>query len=406
VNWRGSLLTVALMVAAAVTLFWLFQRQIAGPSPAFYLPSEILPALEQSLEDQKRLAALDPEDETAYRERFDELETTVGRLRILEHNRARLVLRYELVLLGLLAASVALATVYLAVRHSRYRPRLARVQAALAKLATGTGPVEIGDRGRDPVGRIARMIETASVDIARDRRRLRAMRNLSRWQEAAKRHAHEMRTPLSGARLSLDRLQAWADRVEPEGRKELGTALEGLGFELERLGRFTEEFASFARLRPPELVRQDLGSLVAEFVDTYEGAWPNLRFELGDSEGIDVEIDRDMIRQVLANLCDNSSKALSGESGVVRFELDEHGTEARLLVSDSGPGIPATFRDRLFEPYATTRGPGQGMGLGLAISLKILLDHGGDLELVTSSSEGTAFALSLPLAATARVTGR
>ena len=73
-----------------------------------------MPALEDSLEDQKRLAALDPNEETAYRERFEALETTVGRLRILEHNRGRLVRRYELVLLGLLAASVALATVSLA----------------------------------------------------------------------------------------------------------------------------------------------------------------------------------------------------------------------------------------------------------------------------------------------------
>jgi two-component system C4-dicarboxylate transport sensor histidine kinase DctB len=389
------------MVAAAVSLFWLFQRQIAGPSPAFYLPPEILPALEGSLEDQKLLAALDPEEEAAYRERFEELETTVGRLRILEHNRERLVRRYELVLLGLLAASVAMATVYLAVRHSRYAPRLARVQAALADLATGRGPVEIGDRGRDSVGRIARMIEATSVDIARDRRRLRALRNLSRWQEAAKRHAHEMRTPLSGARLTLDRLQALATESEPDQRRELEDAIEGLGFELERLGRFTEEFASFARLRPPEPRRGNLGALVREFVATYEGAWPNVSFEVDIEEEVEVDIDRDMIRQVLANLCDNSAKALGREPGLVHFEVSSRGSEARLLVSDDGPGIPVILRERLFEPYTTTRSLGQGMGLGLAISLKILLDHGGDLELVTSSPEGTTFALALPLPATA-----
>jgi two-component system C4-dicarboxylate transport sensor histidine kinase DctB len=388
------------MVAAAVSLFWLFQRQIAGPSPAFYLPPEILPTLEESLEDQKRLAALDPEEETAYRERFEELETTVGRLRILEHNRERLVRRYELVLLGLLAASVAMATVYLAVRHSRYAPRLVRIQVALADLATGHGAVEIGDRGHDPVGRIARMIEATSVDIARDRRRLRALRNLSRWQEAAKRHAHEMRTPLSGARLTLDRLQALAVKSEAGRRQELEDAIEGLGFELERLGRFTEEFGSFARLRPPEPRRGDLGALVREFVATYEGAWPNVSFEVDIKQEVEVDIDRDMIRQVLANLCDNSAKALGSEPGVVHFEVKSHGSEARLLVSDDGPGIPAIVRERLFEPYTTTRSVGEGMGLGLAISLKILLDHGGDLELVTSSPEGTNFALALPLPAT------
>ncbi len=397
-TWRGSLIAVALMVGVAVTLFWLFQRQIGGSSPAFYLPPEILPALEESLEDQKRLAALEPERGAEYRERFAELETTVGRIRILEHNRERLVRRYELVLLALLAASVALATVYLAVRHSRYAPRLARLQAALSELATGRGPVEIGDRGTDPVGRIARMIEATSVGIARDRRRLRALRNLSRWQEAAKRHAHEMRTPLSGARLTLDRIRAVAERTDPDRRRDLETAVEGLDLDLERLGRFTEEFASFARLRPPELERHEFGKLVAEFVGAYRGAWQNLRLELERKENLWVEVDRGMIRQVLANLCDNSSKALGSALGSVRFEVDRASSEARIRVVDDGPGIPAAVRERLFEPYTTTRGLGEGMGLGLAISLKILLDHGGDLELLDSSPAGTVFALSLPLA--------
>jgi two-component system nitrogen regulation sensor histidine kinase NtrY len=396
-TWRATLTAVILMVAAAVTLFWVFQRRIAGPSPALHLPEEILPALEESLADQKRLAELDPAQEGRYRARFDELGTTVGRLRILEHNRERLERRYELLLLGLLAASVALATVYLAVRHSRYRPRLARVQEAVSRLAGGQGPVEIGDRGRDPVGRIARMIEAASVGIARDRRRLRALRNLSRWQEAARRHAHEMRTPLSGARLSLDRLRAAATGSEPDRDQELTAGIDNLGFELERLAGFTDQFASFARLRPPELRRERLGELVAEFVDTYRAAWPNLTLERDGEGQIVAAVDREMVRQVLANLCDNSSKALEGERGVVRFVLERHGGEARLLVSDDGPGIPPTVRERLFEPYTTTRRVGEGMGLGLAISLKILLDHGGDLELLDSSPRGTTFALSLPL---------
>ncbi len=110
VTWRGSALAVALMVTAAVALFWLFQRQIAGPSPAFYLPPEILPALEESMEDQKRLGDLDPRAEAAIGGGFDELE---NHRRSAAHPRAQPRAsgqRYELVLLGLLAASVALAT--------------------------------------------------------------------------------------------------------------------------------------------------------------------------------------------------------------------------------------------------------------------------------------------------------
>jgi signal transduction histidine kinase len=386
------------MVVAAAALFWIFQRQIAGPSPAFYLPTEILPTLEESLEDQKRLAELDPEREAKYRARFEEIEKTTGRLRILEHNRELLVERYEIFLLALLALSVALATGYLAIRHSAYAPRLDRVQSALSELAAGHSPVEIGDRRRDTVGRISRMIEQTSVEIARDRRRLRALRNLSHWQEAARRHAHEMRTPLSGARLTLDRLRGlWQQEQGSEGAEEGQVqALDALGFELERLGRFTEEFASFARLRPPELRRENLSRLVHDFVDTYSAAWQNLKLEPTGDESVEVAIDRDMMRQVLVNLCDNSSRALGEEDGVVTLTSLSEAGEARLVVADDGPGIPEEVRERLFEPYTTTRGIGEGMGLGLAISRKILLDHGGDLELLDSSSEGTTFRLSLP----------
>ena len=400
-TWRPTLAAVTLMVAAAVVLFWFFQHQIAGPSPLFYLPPEIVPALEKSLEEKKQLAELDPDGRDEYRDRFQELETTVGRLRILEHNREQLVRRYELLLLALLAASVALATTYLAMRHFRQAPRLARIQAALEELAAGRGPVEIGDRGRDPVGRVARMIEAASLGIARDRRRLHALRNLSRWQEAAKRHAHEMRTPLNGARLSLDRLKRLAAHEGESPPPETATALEGLGYELDRLGRFAEEFATFARLRPPEPRREDLGVLVREFVDAYQGAWPNLRLEIEAGLAAPVEIDREMIRQVLANLCDNSSKALGDRLGVVRFELGTTAGEVRLLVSDDGPGIPPTLREQLFEPYTTTGSGNGGMGLGLAISLKIMLDHGGDLELLDSSERGSTFAVSLPSSSSA-----
>ena len=67
-----------------------------------------------------------------------------------------------------------------------------------------------------------------------------------------------------------------------------------------------------------------------------------------------------------------------------------------LDVADNGPGIPPEIRPRVFEPYVTTRRVGEGMGLGLAISKKILLDHGGDLEVLASSPAGTTFRLTVP----------
>ena len=73
------------------------------------------------------------------------------------------------------------------------------------------------------------------------------------------------------------------------------------------------------------------------------------------------------------------------------------GADGCIEVVDDGPGIDADLRERLFEPYTTTRDVGEGMGLGLAISRKILLDHDGDLEL-TGDGPGATFRLTFPAA--------
>jgi two-component system nitrogen regulation sensor histidine kinase NtrY len=173
-----------------------------------------------------------------------------------------------------------------------------------------------------------------------------------------------------------------------------------VGEELERLGKFTQQFTSFARLPQPRPAVHDLGQVVEEFVGTFGAAWPNLalRFEPPEKP-LPACLDRDMLRQVLVNLCDNSSLAVrsSGEEGgTVTLSPGEAGGHVVLDVTDDGPGIPSEIRGRVFEPYVTTRQVGEGMGLGLAICKKILLDHDGDLEIRATSGAGTTFRLTFP----------
>jgi two-component system nitrogen regulation sensor histidine kinase NtrY len=210
-----------------------------------------------------------------------------------------------------------------------------------------------------------------------------------------------MRTPLTAARLELSRLQ---QLLPAEVNEETRQAAVSVGEELERLGKFTQQFTSFARLPQPRATVHDLGPVVEEFVATFAAAWPNLtlRYE-SPGRPLPAALDRDMLRQVLVNLCDNSSLAIrstgeapGGEIGTVTLRPGEAAGGVVLDVSDNGPGIPPEIRPRVFEPYVTTRRVGEGMGLGLAISKKILLDHGGDLEVLASSGAGTTFRLTVP----------
>lgn len=413
-NVRTALFTFLALVVSAALVFQFFQRQFTGAWFTFGVHPDVMLMIDHHLEDQKRLARLDPARSAAYREAFEKAQSLQARFQVLSYNRQGIVDRYHYALLGLFSGIILLAGAGYTVRQLRQERRLVRLQAALADLAAGRTDISLGStsgkRRGDLIGRIGAMVERASRVMARDRRRLASLENLSAWQEAARRHAHEMRTPLTAARLELARMRELLE--EPGGgeggrparqnrREELLQVQESLDHDLERLGRFTEGFTSFGRLPRPKLRRRDLADLTGEFVDLFASAWPNLSLELRRAPappgGFQVDVDPEMLRQVLVNLCDNSALAIGkGQGRMVLHVTEVEGMGVALNVADDGPGIAEEVRPRLFEPYTTSRPVGEGMGLGLAISRKILLDHGGDLELHESSAAGTTFRLLFP----------
>ncbi|HEX4495791.1 MAG TPA: ATP-binding protein [Thermoanaerobaculia bacterium] len=401
-NVRSAVITLCGLLFAAAAMLWLFDQQLSGIWFRLGVQPETVAALESSMADQKALARLDPVHRDVYKGKFEATEALLNHLRILEHNRTGITRRWETILLAAVFTVLAVAGALHLLRQGRLDARLERLRLGLIALSDGREDLEIGDRGRDTVGRIAGMIEDTSRAMARDRKRLAYLRNLSGWQETARRHAHEMRTPLTAARLELARLERLLGGEESEDARQVAVSV---GEELERLGRFTQQFTSFARIPLPRPQVHDLAAVVGEFVTTFAAAWPDLtlRFE-PHPKPLPAALDRDMLRQVLVNLCDNSSLALRARAAGSRD--DDHGTVTLragalprgvfLEVADDGPGIAPEIRGRVFEPYATTRQVGEGMGLGLAICKKILLDHGGDLELVASSGAGTTFRLTFP----------
>ncbi|MDA8017301.1 MAG: ATP-binding protein [Thermoanaerobaculia bacterium] len=411
-NWirTAVFLTVASVISAV--LFWSLQRGLSESWLTVGVHPEVLDELDASLQDQRRLAELDPENETVYRREFERRAELMQRLRVLRHARADVVRRYQQILLAIFGFTVALVIGGWMWRQRRQELRLEALREALTELARGDSEVRVAEAGRsrwrhrvvgrDLIGRIAAMVEETSRVMTSHRRRLKALENLSAWQESARRHAHEMRTPLTAARLELRRLERLLSSDEAH------SVSAGVVQELDRLGEFARRFTSFARLPAPRRVRRELGALVRDIAATFEGAWANLHLGVAPCrEPLEAEVDGEMLRQVLVNLVDNASLAMAAEAragteadrlGAVEIRLHRLGDVVYLDVSDDGPGIDRSVRSRLFEPYTTTRGIGEGMGLGLAICRKILLDHDGELELVDTSERGTTFRLTLPVA--------
>lgn len=391
---RRTLLIVLVLAVTALLGFQAFVRRVSLISFNFAGTPEVRALLDRSMQDQKQLSRLDPERSGEYRRRFDEIRGVVNKLDIVMLNRAEIARRYEWMLFAVFAASVATALVLYVLAMRRREQRLARLQSSLEALGRGEVDIAIGDRSRDVIGRIAGMIERTSHDIGHDRRRLQYLDHLAAWQEAARRHAHEIRTPLTAARLEIDRFVSTAAARDPAVAAMAAQAQASVHEELDRLREFTRQFTSFARIGEPRLAEHDLWEVLEEFRGTFADAWPGFTLVLQKTAcDCSVRIDKEMFRQVLVNLCNNS--AMAGAKSVT-FRVAEERTTLRLDVSDDGPGIDRSIRARLFEPYTTTRPIGEGMGLGLAISKKIMLDHGGDLELVENGAGGATFRITVP----------
>ena len=389
---RSAVLSFAALAVAASLAYLGFHDLLSGAWFAFEVPPDVEQHLENSLEDQRRLASLDPVRVHEYRGRHESLSQLGRHLDVVSLNRERIVDRFRSAALALMGGTLAVFVLVAAARQKRDLSRLSHLGTALEELSWGRGDITLGERGRDAIGRFARMIESVSERVARDRRRLETLENLSRWQESARRHAHEMRTPLTAARLELERLLATARNLEPDQRTEIEDLGTSIGHEIERLAEFTTRFTRFAKLPRPKPTRHDLDRLARDLATTFAEAWTEMSLEIDPaSKPTWAFADRGMLRQVLVNLCENSHQAGAAR---VRLTATERAGLPTLEVRDDGPGIDEELRSRLFDPYVTTREVGEGMGLGLAISKKILLDHGGDLELLPTEV-GAAFRLTL-----------
>ena len=393
---RAATAVLILLSVASLGAFAFILRQVSLISISLAAHEEVRQQLHQSLDDQKKLARLDPASGAKYRKRFDSLVDLIGHLEVVQFNRRELAREVEKMLIGIVALIIASGSaLYLLERRSR-EGRLVRLESAVAALSRGESEIVLGERRQDVIGRIAATIERNARASAQDRRRLRYLEHLSAWQEAARRHAHEMRTPLTAARVEVERLTSTMRQQMPQLRPEIEAARTSVLEELDRLREFTSSFTSMATIPNPRPRPIDLLRYVTDFCSSFAAAWPNLRLVVRGDRPAMVSADGEMLRQVLVNLTTNSALAIGNAGGEVTYAVDVEGKTVVLNVSDSGPGVAPDIRNRLFEPYTTSRGIGEGMGLGLAISKKILLDHGGDLDYVDASGNGATFRLTLP----------
>jgi two-component system, NtrC family, nitrogen regulation sensor histidine kinase NtrY len=236
-----------------------------------------------------------------------------------------------------------------------------------------------------------------------------AQRNAA-WRDVARRIAHEIKNPLTPIQLSAERLRRKFRKVVAEEDLEtFDRCTDTIVRQVDGIGRMVDEFSSFARMPAPKFARQDAAELLRAAVFAQRVATPDIDVELLDPvPQVSLMADGRMLAQALTNVLKNASEAVAARTAAepdlggritARLSSDEHGVE--FIVEDNGVGLPDKDRDRLTEPYVTTRE--KGTGLGLAIVKRILEDHGGELILADAAEgQGARAILKLPVAAPTR----
>jgi len=398
--WVG--MTVATQIAAPVARLVLAADQVAGGD---------LTARVDTRRDPEEIAVLS----RAFNRMTSDLQTQQAALKTASSEAQSRIRFIEAVLSGVSAGVIGLdASGRISAINARALTLLGLTEAA----AFGRGLADAAPELADIASRAgaANTDADAEVDVVRgaETRRLRvrasgrsegglvltfdditrlvtAQRNAA-WRDVARRIAHEIKNPLTPIQLS-------AERIRKKFRKDITADLdtfdrctETIIRQVGDIGRMVDEFSSFARMPAPKFAPEDAAELMRQACFAQRVAYPDVEVhcEVPD-EVVNVICDGRMLSQALLNVFKNAGEAVAARvalqpepKGCITARLVREPSQIAFVIEDNGVGLPAKDRDRLTEPYVTTRE--KGTGLGLAIVKRVLEEHGGDLELADAST--------------------
>jgi two-component system nitrogen regulation sensor histidine kinase NtrY len=224
--------------------------------------------------------------------------------------------------------------------------------------------------------------------------------HLAAWRDVARRIAHEIKNPLTPLQLSAQRLERLFKNTAVSESVEDCTR--SIVEHVEIIKRLANEFSEYGRMPMARFVSTDLAALVRATVTNFTAQHPTIAFALtGDERVPEMLVDPEQIRGVLFNILNNAVAAVAtqGEANPrpevsVSIFFDKKARRLVVEISDNGPGIPATDKNRIFEPYFTTKRG--GTGLGLAIVSSVISEHQGEIRVFDNYPSGAKFVLTLP----------
>ncbi len=385
----GILVALTAVPITLAVVGWVLAARTAAPSAGARVALEGAAASARQMLERMDTTHLTARERAAFRHHLNQLSNSVTLVR-----RAETYLRYYAAgfaaLVLALGALAIIAAIRLAGHLSRQLSRPIDELVGWTRLIRRRMPLPAGTPTRgapefEALRQALRELATA-LDAAREQElegeRLRAFR------EVARRVAHEIKNPLTSMRIAVDQLR----RVAPPAHSPLAAAAQVMAAETDRLARLAREFADFGRLPEGPKSEVDLVELLDDLGRT--AVPPEVEVSVrADGGPRTISGHYDPLRRAFGNLMRNASEAMGG-CGSIEIAVNGDGQGLVVTLADHGPGIPAELRQRVFEPYFTTKQ--DGTGLGLALVRHTIEAHGGTLTVSETPGGGATFSIVLP----------
>jgi PAS domain S-box-containing protein len=206
--------------------------------------------------------------------------------------------------------------------------------------------------------------------------------------------AHEIGNPLASISSLVQELQT--ENLTPFASSSLGT----INQHVHRIARIVRNLGDFARLYPRQKTPTSLREILENTLNLvrYDKNFKKIAIHTDVQDTPPLKIDPDQIQQVFLNLMLNARDAMP-EGGSLDITVKRENGYVEILFADTGHGIDPEVRDKVFDPFFSTKGPAHGTGLGLSICYSIIKDHGGSIEIDSEKEKGTRFTIRIPVEA-------
>lgn len=330
--------------------------------------------------------------------------------RAIERQRVDVERIYLIAFAALLGTTMALSAVLGTLLARSVTKRIRALSDVTREVAAGNLAARVTDSGEDEIAELGQAFNRMLVEVEGSRARIEFLRRMGAWQDMARRLAHEIKNPLTPILLAVEECHRRYRGDDPGYRRIIDLTQEIVSEEVATLRRLVTEFSSFARMPHAELEKGDLRAFLLDqerhltLEDDREetaGLLDGIDFSVRvPDHALPVALDPQMLHRVVVNVVGNAAQAIRERSPHGRIEVvasEERGFVV-IDVDDNGPGIDPPLRDRVFDPYVTTKA--DGTGLGLAIVKKIIVEHGGMVEVADGKLGGARVRIRIPLLGT------